>query len=52
MLAAAGLAAGLTPESLSEVKELMGQPASKQRLKGYTDEAVGYGVSFSPIDGR
>ena len=50
MLSAAGLAAGLTPETLAEVKEQMVQPVTKQRLKATTDEAVGYGVSFSPFN--
>ncbi|XP_063881974.1 glutathione S-transferase kappa 1-like [Scylla paramamosain] len=48
VLAAAGLAAGLTPESLAEVKEQMGQPAIKQLLKAHTDEAVGYGAFGVP----
>ena len=46
MLASAGLAAGLTPEALAEVKDQMGQPATKERLKAYTDEAVENGVRF------
>lgn len=48
VLAAAGLAAGLTPDSLAEVKEQMGQPAIKQRLKDHTEEAVGYGAFGVP----
>ena len=46
VLTSVGLAAGLTPEFVAEVKEQMGQPATKQRLKAYTDEAVQHGVSF------
>ncbi|XP_063882305.1 glutathione S-transferase kappa 1-like isoform X2 [Scylla paramamosain] len=48
VLASAGLAAGLTPKALAEVKEQMGQPVTKQRLKAYTDEAVEHGAFGVP----
>ncbi|KAG0698751.1 Glutathione S-transferase kappa 1 [Chionoecetes opilio] len=48
VLAAAGVAAGLTPEALVEVKEQMGQPVTKQQFKAHTDEAVGYGAFGVP----
>lgn len=44
MLAAAGLAAGLTPEGVAKVKEHTSQPATKQRLEAYAEEAVQLGV--------
>lgn len=48
VLTAVGLAAGLTPEALAEVKEQMSQPAIKQRLRAHTDEAFGYGAFGVP----
>ncbi|XP_045117085.1 glutathione S-transferase kappa 1-like isoform X2 [Portunus trituberculatus] len=48
VLGSAGLAAGLTPEALAEVKEQMSQPATKERLKAYTDEAVEHGAFGVP----
>lgn len=40
VLAAVGLAAGLTPEAVAEVKEHTSQPATKQRLEANTKELI------------
>lgn len=40
VLTTVGLAAGLTPEAVAEVKEHTSQPATKQRLEAYTQELV------------